>query len=259
MHEFFSNIKLIAFDLDGTLYVGEKIIPGAVELVSYLRGRYQVVFFTNNSSKTASQIHDILNGLGIECTLEEVYASSSATAVYLREFGIDNLYVVGSPGLNCEIKSNGLNILDADSAENLVVGLDPDFSYKKLANALNVLLKDGKYIVCNEDGSFPSGEKKYLPGCGAIVSAISAAANKKPDFMVGKPNTYMLAKISEKYDVDNSEIIVVGDSYKSDILMALNFSCKAVLVSDYCNDSPINDDRILVVENLQEFIHFMRG
>lgn len=250
------KIRLFAFDLDGTLYVGENLLPYAVELVRYLRQKCQVVFFTNNSSKTVAQVHEKLNRLGIECKLDEVYTSSSASAAYLKESGIDNIYVVGSQGFRDELKNYGLRIIDDDSAENLVVGLDFDFNYNKAAMALSVLLNGGKFIVCNEDRFFPAGENKFLPGCGAMVGAISTAADKRPDFIVGKPNTYILSKISEAFNIKHNEIVVVGDSYESDIRMALNYKSKAILINE--NNNTANDD-IAVFKDLNQLLNYMRG
>jgi HAD superfamily hydrolase (TIGR01450 family) len=248
------KIRLFAFDLDGTLYVGENMVAGAVDLICYLRKKCQVVFFTNNSSKTVSQVHKKLNGMGIECKLNEVYTSSSATANYLKESGIDNVYVVGSQGFRDELKNYGLRIVDDDSAQNLVVGLDFDFNYNKVATALSILLNGGKFIVCNEDRFFPVGENKLLPGCGAMVGAIAAAANKRPDFIVGKPNTYILSKISEVFNVRHDEIVVVGDSYESDIKMALNYNSKAILID---LKGVIVDENVIIMKNLNNIINYV--
>ena len=255
MFEIAGKIKLFAFDLDGTLYIGENTVAGAVELIHYLREKYQVAFFTNNSSRTGSEVYEKLNRLGIKCKLDEVYASSSATALYLKESGIDNLYVIGSEGFRSELKSNGLRIGDNDSAENLVVGFDSDFNYNKIATALSVLLNGGKFIACNEDGSFPVGENRFLPGCGAMVGAIAASADKRPDFIVGKPNTYILSKIAKAYGIEHHEIIVVGDSYESDIMMALNYNSKAILINSEGNVT--SNDNVLVMENLHKLLRYI--
>jgi HAD superfamily hydrolase (TIGR01450 family) len=255
MDKHFSNIKLFAFDLDGTLYVGEKAVPGAVELIRYLRDKYRVVYFTNNSTKTASQTQEKLKGLGFECELKEIYTSSSAAAVYLKEAQINNLYVIGSPSFRNEIASQGLKVVNHASADNLVVGLDSDFNYKKIADALSVLLKGGKFIACNEDRAFPAGENKFLPGCGTMVGAIAAAAGRQPDYVVGKPNTYILSKIAGDYHAEPCEIVVVGDSYESDIKMALNYNCQAILVGN--NDS-IFQNNVLLVEDLHVLLQKIR-
>ncbi|HNX91849.1 MAG TPA: HAD hydrolase-like protein, partial [Candidatus Omnitrophota bacterium] len=128
---------------------------------------------------------------------------------------------------------------------------------EKLSAALNILIKGGKFIACNEDARFPVGDGMYRPGCGAMVGAIAAASGKKPDFVVGKPNTYILSRISGDFCVRNDEIMVVGDSYESDIAMALSCDCHAVLLSG--GSRRINrDDRVMVIQNIAEILHYMR-
>ncbi len=257
MFDIAGKIKLFAFDLDGTLYTGDSPVSGAVELVDYLRRKYKIAFFTNNSSKTKRWVQEKLDRMGFMCRLEEVYTSSSATARYIKELNIDNLYLIGSDGFRSELESNGLRIIDDDSAENLVVGLDCDFNYKKIATALSVLLKGGKFIACNADASFPVGQNKYMPGCGAMVGAIAASAKKRPDFIIGKPQTYILSKIAKVYGVEHDEIVVVGDSYESDIMMALNYDSKAILINPKANFANENEN-VLVIDNLNKILTYAR-
>ncbi|CAB1064785.1 hypothetical protein D1BOALGB6SA_9582 [Olavius sp. associated proteobacterium Delta 1] len=249
------SIKLFALDLDGTLYRGQKKVAGAITLIDYLRDNFQVFFFTNNSTKTAGEIHEKLNSLGIECRLSEVYTSAAAAAMYLNESGLNNLYVIGSDGFRSELEGRGLHIVDNDSADNLVVGFDADFNYTKIATAFSILLKGGKFIACNEDGSYPVGESRYMPGCGAMVGAIAASAAKKPDFIVGKPNTYILSKIAGKHRIKHDEILVVGDSYESDVMMALNFKSKAILINP--QKSVINKNMV-VLEDLHKTLLYIK-
>ena len=257
MFDIADKIKLFAFDLDGTLYIGDNPVSGAVALVDYLRSKFKIAFFTNNSSKTAKAVQGKLNRLGFECILEEVYTSSFAAARYMKELNIDNLYVIGSEEFRSELEDIGLRIVDNDSAANLVVGLDFDFNYKKIAIALSVLSKGGKFIACNEDPSFPVGQNEYMPGCGAMVGAIAASANKRPDFIVGKPHTYMLSKIAKAYGVKHDEIIVVGDSYESDIMMALNYDSPAIFINPKDNIANENEN-VLVIDNLNKILTYVR-
>jgi HAD superfamily hydrolase (TIGR01450 family) len=248
------KIKLFAFDLDGTLYTGEHAAAGAVKIIDYLRENYKVVFFTNNSSKTIIQVCEKLTKLGIKCNINEVYTSSAAAALYLKESDIDKIFVVGSQGLRNELQKQGLTVVDDSSAENLLVGLDFGFNYNKITDALSILLKGGKFIVCNEDCSFPVEENRRMPGCGAMVGAISAAAGRKPDFVVGKPNAFILSRISEDFGVKYNEIVVVGDSYESDIQMAMNYNSKAVLISN----KSVKYKNIIVAKNLKQLQQLIR-
>ena len=255
MFEISEKIKLFAFDLDGTLYFGEDKAPGADELINSLREKYKVAFFTNNSSQTGREVHEKLNRLGIKCSINEIYTSATATVLYLKESGINNIYVVGSDSFRKELESSGLRIVDNYSAENLVVGLDLDFNYNKITTALSVLLKEGKFIACNEDSFFPVGKNEYRPGCGAMVGAIVSSAKKKPDYIVGKPNTYILSKIAKAYRVKHYEIVVVGDSLESDIQMALNYNSKGILISSNGIDK---NENVIVMENLNKLLNYIR-
>ena len=255
MVDIFERIKLFAFDLDGTLYFGEDKASGADELIDFLRKKYHIAFFTNNSSKTTKQIYKKLNRLGIKCNANEVYTSSNATALYLKETGLNNIYVIGSDDFRSELQNNGLRIVNNNLAENLVVGLDLEFNYNKISTALSVILNGGKFIACNEDSSFPVGKNSYMPACGAMVSAIASSANKKPDFVVGKPNTYILSKIAKAFEVEHYEIVVVGDSMLSDIQMALNYNSKGILINS--KDANKNEN-VLAIENLDKLLSYIR-
>jgi HAD superfamily hydrolase (TIGR01450 family) len=255
MVKIFEGTKLFIFDLDGTLYFGDELAPKAAELIDFLRKKFQIVFYTNNSSKTGEEVWRKLNNLGISCDLNEVYSSSTATADYLIEHELDNVYVIGSQGLSDELRSKNIEVTNNESADHVVVGMDFDFNYQKISTALSILLKGGKFIVCNEDRSFPSGNQKRLPACGAMVGAISTSANKKPDFIVGKPSPYVLNKIGEQHKVSNHEVVVVGDSIESDISMALEWECKAILV-DFEEKMP--EVNVPVIKDLNEIFGLVK-
>ena len=250
-----SSIRLFAFDLDGTLYLGDEPLPGAIDLIDYLRPRYQVVFLSNNSSRTRAEIHAKLNAMGIMSALDEVYATSTATALYLRETGINDVYVIGSEGFRDELRRNEIRVVQDESAQNLVVGHDPGFNYGKIQAALSVLLGGGKFIACNEDGCFPVGGGRFLPGCGSMVGAMVGASGMKPDYVVGKPNTYILAKIAKGFGVQHDQIMVVGDSYESDIVMALSNDSKAILLG---SDDVTRSERVPVMEDLHNVLQYIK-
>jgi 4-nitrophenyl phosphatase len=241
-------IKLIAFDLDGTLYLGDEIMAGAKNTVDSLKDKFRLVFFTNNSSKTKLEVTEKLNRLGIECDSEHVYTSSSSAAAYLIENKIDNIYVIGAKGLSAELEREGLRLVDGDGAENLLVGMDFDISYEKIATGLTILKNGGKFVACNEDGSFPVEGEQDRPGCGAMVGAIKGSIGRGPDFIVGKPNTYIIASIAKKHNLQHDELLVVGDSLESDIQMAKNFRCQSILL-DANLDSNIDQEVTVVADH----------
>ncbi len=232
MHDFLSGIKMFVFDLDGTLYSGEQSIEGAIETTDYLRRRFKIAFLTNSSVKMEDEIHEKLGRLGFTSKSNEIYASSSATIRYMKENSIDNVYLLGSESFRRGIEAVSIRIMNDDSAENVVVGLDQNLDYKKVATAMSILGRGGKFIACNQDASFPTGDGRRMPGCAAMVAAVSGATGRMPDFIVGKPGTYMLAQIAKIYDLRPNEIVVVGDSYSSDIAMAIEFRSKGILIAE---------------------------
>lgn len=227
------NNHVFAFDLDGTVYTGDTLIKGADEVVYYLRRHgVKVVFFTNSSTRTVRQVYDKLTRLGLEPELEDVHTSAHAAAIYASSESITNAYCVGTDGLRSELQSFDIKVLDtAETAEALVIGLDPEFNYKKLAAVMPCRDNGCKIIACNRDRNYPVENNILMPGCGPIVAAIEDAIDRKVDFFPGKPNTYMLDLLIQELGCSKSEITVVGDSRESDIQMAMNYGVKSFLIS----------------------------
>jgi len=253
----FKNIKLFAFDLDGTIYQGNNLLAGAKELIKYLRDKdKQVVFHTNASGKTTKQIADKINQLGIECNEIDIFSPLRLAPDFLKKHIIDNVYVIGSGNFKNELTSNGINIIDSILANDVVVALDNEFNYNKLSIALSILMKGGRLIIANRDANYPVGNYDYLPGCGAIVSAISFASNKAGhDFCIGKPNVFMMEKISKQYNVHYKEIVVIGDSIDSDIEMARRYQSKSILISQNLTYF----DGTEIVKNLQQLLMIIKN
>lgn len=234
------DIKLIAFDLDGTIYNGNQIINGALDSISYFRNLgKEVRFFTNNSGLTRKQIFNKLTNLKIELIESDVYCCSYAALLFLREERLNNLHVIGSESLKNELVNAGFNVNSQNSNINaILIGMDLDFNYQKLAIAFEVLQnnEDCKIIICNADNNFPSENGIRKPGCGPIVSAFLNASERNFDFMLGKPNTYILDIICNEQNIKPENILVVGDSYQSDIQMANNYGTKSILISNDKNE-----------------------
>ncbi len=255
---YFNKIKLFAFDLDGTIYKGENLLDGAKELIQYLREeKYKVVFHTNASARNPKQISDKINRLGIECDEKDVFNPIRLTPDLLKKYSIDNVYVIGSDYFKNELTKNGINIIDSVFADHVIVALDQDFNYNKLSIALSIVLKEGKLIIANRDANFPISDNEYLPGCGAIVSAIECASKSNICFEIGKPSLHILKKISEQYDLSNEEMIVIGDSYESDIQMAMNYKCKSILIER--ENKHIHNTNVKKVKNLQQLLIMIKN
>lgn len=243
----FDKIKAVAFDLDGTIYFGEELAEGALELISKLKEKgVRVFYFTNNSSKSRNQIFEKLTKLGIKTELASVYNSGYAASIYAEEKGYKKIYCCGAKGLTDQFVEKGLNVVDCKAvADAVFVGLDIDFNYKKLADVLGVIKRsNADFIACNVDKNYPIENEVLMPGCGSIVAAIETCAEQKIQFITGKPGFYMLDLLVKDHNLNKSEILVIGDSYESDIAMAKSYGCESVLISKKKIDEVFTIDKI---------------
>jgi HAD superfamily hydrolase (TIGR01450 family) len=227
--DLFKNKKAIVFDLDGTIYLGNELIDGAQEVISLLKKTYKIFFLTNNSSSTRRQVYNKLIKLGIETQYEHVYNSQHATIVYLKEAGIKRIFCIGSKDFRDELQNNNFQ-LGNENVEAVVVGLDFSINYSTFEIALDCIINGARLIVANRDANFPVEKGKLKPGSGAIVGAIEACSETKADFIAGKPSPYILNIICKDHSLKPDDIVLVGDSYSSDIITAQNFNCDSILI-----------------------------
>ena len=227
----FEETHVVMFDLDGTIYYGSKIIDGANEAIQHCRklGK-QVFFLTNNSTKTREQIYEKLRGMDIDCAFDEVLTSGYVAALYAKKEKFENIYLCGSADLAKEFDALEIAIAGVETARNLFIGYDPEFTYEKLTNAVRVAMQAEKIIACNKERTFLGEGALPFPGCGGMVAPIEWCSGHMADYVIGKPNTLMLDITSERLGVSPGEMLVVGDTYESDILMANRFGCPSVLI-----------------------------
>ncbi|MFZ4439211.1 MAG: HAD-IIA family hydrolase [Syntrophales bacterium] len=246
------GIKAILFDLDGTVYLGNQAVDGVVDLLSGLADHaFNLMYITNNSSKSRNQLLEKLNGMGIRSDLQQVYGAGYAAALYAREQGYRKIFCIGTQGLRGEIKAVGIQICeDEQDAEALIVGMDTDFDNIKLARALNVLKKGCAAIACSRENHYPVERGIVLPACGSIVAAIEGASGRKIGCIIGKPNPYMLGLLCHDWTLKAQEILVVGDSYATDIIMAKRFGCKSILMSRKKYKTTITVDNVQTLKKI---------
>ncbi len=234
MYESLYKIRAVAIDLDGVVYQGNQLIPGADGAVRQLREIGMRVFFvTNNSVKTRKHIAEKLLRLGISTSEEDIFNSAYATAVLLNRLKKNNrssVMVIGSEDLKEIIRNFGLEIVEAVPAEFLVVGMDQTFSYEKICKALDAVISGAIFIACNKDNTYPAEDGRLLPGCGSIVATVEAVCGRPPDYLVGKPETLLLEILTATTGIKADEIMMVGDTLSSDVEMARRFGCLSALV-----------------------------
>ena len=231
----FDSITTVIFDLDGTLYCGDSPVHNAAYTVNQLRkSKTQVLFLTNNSVKTREQIKDKLQSMNIPCSVDEIFTSGYMAVLYAQNKKLTDIYICGSDGLKKEFENAGFIHTDTEYAKNIIIGYNPDFSYKKLTEAFSVALNADYIIACNKERSFPGNDNKLFPGCGAMVAPIEFCTNRTVDVVVGKPYPQILDLVCQKYNLKPNQVLMIGDTYESDISMAKQFGC----YSAYFNSNP---------------------
>ena len=219
-------------DLDGTVYRSQTVIPGAREGIEGLRDRgLNVVFVTNSSTKTRETCRDRLASLGIEASVDDILTSASVTAAYVtREYPTASVLTIGSPALDHEFsQADGTLTEDPTEADVLVVGKDRSFDFETLTRGLRALESGATFVGTNEDRKVPT-DSGMVPGCGALIAAISYAANQDPDQICGKPHDPMIEVSLDKLAADPADCLVIGDNPETDIEMGRRAGMTTVLV-----------------------------
>ena len=218
--------SIYVFDLDGVLWRGESVVPGAPEAIARLRAAGKRLYFlTNNSSQPRRVYVEKLTRLGMPAQESEIATSASITAAYLQQQGAagKSVFAVGGPGIHDELGRVGIKVVSvADPEEHdlacdyVVVGLDKDFRYDTLRRAQQCLLRGAEFIATNRDGQYPV-EQGVIPGGGSIVAAIATAAEREP-LTMGKPEPLGLQLLLQLAGVAPEDALMVGDRLDTDIL-----------------------------------------
>ena len=230
MKDTLQSCKMFVFDLDGTLYLGDEILPGAHEIIEALdKAGICYIYLTNNSSRAAADYVTRLERMGFPCTKANVMSSSMATAEYLKEnYTCQDVYLVGTDALYDELKAGGLPLSDTDPGV-VCVGFDTQLTYDKLNKATHFLRRGAAFVAANPDCTCPMPNDEVLPDCGGICALLTACTGREP-FYIGKPNPQMLLMLSKQHGIPLSQIAVVGDRLYTDITVAENAGAVSVCV-----------------------------
>lgn len=232
-NELLREKKLYLFDMDGTLYLGDKLYDFTIELLETLKatGR-RYLFMTNNSSKSVEDYVKKLARLGISATRDDFITSSQATAYYLKEHHWEKkLYVCGTRSLKQELQREGFQVTEnVDETECIVMGFDTELTFQKLHDVSYLLLtREGiPYIATNPDYVCPT-EFGSVPDCGSVCDMIYNATKKRP-VVIGKPSPLMPLLAMEQHGFTREETAVVGDRIYTDVKSGLNAGITGILV-----------------------------
>ena len=230
------NLRHVALDMDGTIYMGMSLFPYTKPFLAGLREQgVNYSFLTNNPSKCIADYLHKLEVLGIEATEEEMYTTALATIDYIKTNFPEarRLFLLGTPSMISEFEKAGFESLP-DSAEErpdvLVVAFDKTLEYSRLCRAAYWAQQGVPYVATNPDRVCPTDQPTVLVDCGSICKCIEHATGRQPDIVLGKPDPNMLTGVQARYGVKPEEVAMVGDRIYTDIEMAHNAGAFGVLV-----------------------------
>jgi NagD protein len=217
-------------DMDGVIYRGNELIPGAADFVKRLRDQnVPFLFLTNNSQRTRRDMVAKLQRFGIEVEEKHLFTSAMATARFLAsQKPGGTAYVIGEGGLLQALHQHGFAIVDYDP-DFVVVGEGRTFTLEMLDHATKLVLGGARLVATNMDPNCPTQNGTLRPGCGAIVAMLEVATGRQA-FSPGKPNPIMLRAARKELGLRTEEITMIGDMMSTDVLGAVQAGYKSVLV-----------------------------
>jgi len=247
-------------DMDGVLYRGPEIIPGADRFIRELRERdIPFRFLTNNSQRTRRDVQARLVRMGFDVEEEHIFTSAMATARFLaQQKPGGTAYVIGEGGLLTALHQHGYAVVDHDP-DYVVVGEGRTFNLEMVEAAVRMIFAGAKLIATNMDPNCPT-QNGIRPGCGAMVAMLESATGMKA-FSVGKPSPVMMRAARKELGLATDETAMIGDTMETDILGAVQLGFHSVLVlsgGTKEEDLPKYTYRPeVVVESLSEYADLM--
>ena len=225
-----SDVRCFLLDMDGTFYLGDRLIPGSLEFIQRVRetGR-DFLFLTNNSSHNAAFYVERLRRMGLSVPREKVLTSGEATAAILREqYPEKRAFVLGNDYLIEEMREAGVPV-DFRDPQIVVVGYDTTLDYRKMTAVCDFVRAGLPYIATHPDFNCPT-ETGFAPDIGAIMAFIEASTGRRADLVVGKPNTGIVRAALSRTGLTAGEMAMVGDRLYTDVETGLKSGMLSVLV-----------------------------
>lgn len=224
------EVELFLFDMDGTVYIGDREIEGSFDALRQLKAAgKRVCFFTNNSSRAADDYIAKLHRMGYDITADEIYTSSMVTCEYVKaNYAGKSVYVLGNQKLINEFNKYGIPVVE-DDPDLLVLGFDTSLTYDRLYKFCAYLGEGKPYLATHPDMVCPA-EPVDMPDIGAMMLMIDATVHRKPDLIIGKPEKTAGDGVKARYSLPSSKIAMVGDRLYTDIAFGVNNGFVSVLV-----------------------------
>ncbi len=240
---------LLLVDLDGVVYRGSAPVPGVAAVLADRAARGDdVVYVTNNSMHYRADYVARLAAMGAPVTEGRVVSSPRATALWLaeREPRPRRILAFGGPGLRRELEDLGFEVISAADAaarvvadgidgfeaagrpDAVVVGLDPDLTYERLAVACDAVRSGALFVVTNRDPIYPT-ERRLMPGAGSLVAAVETASGVTA-ISIGKPAPLLLLEAAHVVGADPRDAVMIGDGIGTDLAAARAVGARCVLM-----------------------------
>ncbi len=219
MRRSLDQIRCFLLDMDGTFYLGNRLLPGALELIALFEQRgINYLFLTNNSSRTRKEYAEKIRRFGLDLPETRIFTSGEATAITLagQKPGA-TLYVVGTPALENEFLDHGFHLSEKDP-DFAVLGFDTTLTYEKIWKLCDLVNAGVPYIATHPDINCPT-ETGFMPDIGAMMAMVEASTGKKPAVIVGKPYAPIVQALTAKLDLPVEALCMVGDRLYTDIAL----------------------------------------
>ena len=231
------------FDLDGTVYLDEMLLPGAASTLAAVRERgVPHIFLTNKPLERSRVYARLLTRLGVPTADDQVVSSLDALVLYLgRRAPGARVLCVSEPLVAEVLVEAGFEVVphaQAESAELVVVSFDRTFDYQKLHAAYRAVGAGARIVATNPDRFCPTGDGG-LPDCAAMLAAVEACTGMRAEAIVGKPSQHMVAAVLERLRLPPDRVLMVGDRLGTDVAMAAAAGMASALVLS--GDSQVDD------------------
>lgn len=227
------NKKCFLLDMDGTIYLGNRLIDGADIFLKELQNRnIRYIFLTNNSSKNKNEYLKKLKNMGIDVEIDNIFTSGEATTIYLNKLKKGaNIFLLGTKALEDEFINAGFNLIKEreKDIDFVVLGFDTTLTYEKIWIACEYIAEGKKFIATHPDFNCPLDGGKFMPDTGSMIELIKASTGKSP-LVIGKPNRYIIDAILEKYSLKKEDLVIVGDRLYTDIRTGIDNNIASILV-----------------------------
>jgi 4-nitrophenyl phosphatase len=225
-----AGVRCFLLDMDGTFYLGEQLLEGALDFIDVLhRQGCEYLFLTNNSSKDSQQYVEKITRLGLPISRDRILTSGEATAMHIRDQKPGaRVYVVGTSALENEFRTRGF-LLTEEAPDFTVLGFDTTLTYAKLWTLCDLVRAGLPYIATHPDYNCPT-ETGFMPDIGATIAFVKVSAGREPDLIVGKPNRIIADKAAERTGIPVSDMCMIGDRLYTDIALGGTAGIPTVLV-----------------------------